>query len=115
MAYGQSGASNGARPPPISTAAALPVSAERNKPIVRTEHHDQGAVRADWVAETCFSIEPQAGNDCSSSEWSDNDLMEEDECRNIGSRRPHRGPKSEDAEGESELCSVSRSCTDVHR
>ena len=83
----------------ISLVPGLPISSERDNPLVRTISSSPSAARSFWDGEadddSNISVDAQVSNGYSSI-----DLMEEDECRNVGSRRHHHGPRPEDAETE---------------
>lgn len=95
---------NGSTVAPISIPASLPISSERhNKPNAVPRLFSSSPTKGYWDVgdEESPSLRPNNGTGDSSGEWSEDDLMEEDECRNVGSRRYHQGPRPEDDEGES--------------
>lgn len=90
----------------------LPVSSERNNPIYHTpsspstgnSYWENGRTSAGRL-----SPDPQTDDGSSSDGWSENELMEEDECRNVGSRRYNQGPRPDNEESESESLTLSTS------
>jgi len=101
----------GSPPSSFATTATLPISSERDNPIINLHPSSPSPTRPIWsdeIDEAHLSAGAQVSSGYSSNEWSENDLMEEDECRNVGSRRHHQGPRPENAESESESALAKR-------
>ena len=86
-----------------TTSASLPVSSERDNShvLAYSPNHGTRFWVEDHLGDDPIDTEGRSGNECGSDGWSEDELMEEHECKNVGSRRHHHGPRSEDMDGES--------------